>query len=504
MNRIVRRIIRREDGVTIVMVLAFMALSVPIVTAALGLASTLSIDSRVKGDIAKRQFSAIGANELAIQRLTNDDLPGPDGNGIPDLLEEDNNGIDDGDGVPDIWEDNDGDGIPDGYQETVTINDEDIVIDITPDLPAPLEAPKADGLVVVKTLLDYSPKLNYSPYAVPPGTQTGWAHYEILITNMNDVGTPPIELRRVFDGLPLEFEYKGETKLDGAPIKDPDVVNTYTLDPAEEQLLFDETEPLMGVREMLTWNIFEEKKIEVWIGPGEHVSLTYKAKFADLPDGVYCNVAWTEPEAGDFETRTGMTAPLQVGDPANTDCLGSAITIVTKATAILNPNELPLNPNDDVEISYEIIIRNSGSTDVSMWALRNKLPPGFQYQYGTTSGDITFTDPELYSPGIGYTRTRLLWFWSVVGTEIPIQAGTEKTLMFKALAPRDAGLYRNEVWAFFTEFNGYPTVEEQRAYSWPSAPVFLADVFKIKLDGKPTAMVWIVDGKAIVRRWEIN
>ena len=156
MNRIVRRIIRREDGVTIVMVLAFMALSVPIVTAALGLASTLSIDSRVKGDIAKRQFSAIGANELAIQRLTNDDLPGPDGNGIPDLLEEDNNGIDDGDGVPDIWEDNDGDGIPDGYQETVTINDEDIVIDITPDLPAPLEAPKADGLVVVKTLLDYS------------------------------------------------------------------------------------------------------------------------------------------------------------------------------------------------------------------------------------------------------------------------------------------------------------------------------------------------------------
>ena len=76
MNSMIRRILRREEGVTIVMVLAFMALSVPVVTAALGLASTLSIDSRVKGDIAQNQFSAVGANELAIQRLTDDDLPG--------------------------------------------------------------------------------------------------------------------------------------------------------------------------------------------------------------------------------------------------------------------------------------------------------------------------------------------------------------------------------------------------------------------------------------------
>ncbi|MCI0822745.1 MAG: hypothetical protein J4N34_04875, partial [Chloroflexi bacterium] len=137
----IRRILRREDGVTIVMVLAFMALSVPVVTAALGLASTLNIDSRVKGDIAQAQFSAIGANELAIQRLTEDNLPAPDGNGIPDILEEDNNGFDDGDGIPDIWEDVDGDGNPDGYHETIDIDGDPVVIDITPELPAPLQPP---------------------------------------------------------------------------------------------------------------------------------------------------------------------------------------------------------------------------------------------------------------------------------------------------------------------------------------------------------------------------
>lgn len=98
----------------------------------------------------------------------------------------------------------------------------------------------------------------------------------------------------------------------------------------------------------------------------------------------------------------------------------------------------------------------------------------------------------------------MLWFWSVVGDEVVIPAGTQKTLTFEALSPRDAGLYRNEVWAFFREFDGYTQVEEQRPYSWPSAPVYLADVFEVKLNGEPNSMVWVVDGKAIIRRWEVS
>ena len=46
----------RRGGVAILMVLSFMLFGVPIITAGLGLASTLSIDSRVKTQILDRHY----------------------------------------------------------------------------------------------------------------------------------------------------------------------------------------------------------------------------------------------------------------------------------------------------------------------------------------------------------------------------------------------------------------------------------------------------------------
>ena len=66
-----KRLIHKEDGVTMVLALAFMAISVPIITAALGLASTLTVDSTVKSRIARDQFSQIGAEELGIHQILN-------------------------------------------------------------------------------------------------------------------------------------------------------------------------------------------------------------------------------------------------------------------------------------------------------------------------------------------------------------------------------------------------------------------------------------------------
>ena len=53
------------------LVLAFMAFGVPIITAALTLSSTIAIDSRVKTDILKRQYCALGVGEY-IRYLTLD------------------------------------------------------------------------------------------------------------------------------------------------------------------------------------------------------------------------------------------------------------------------------------------------------------------------------------------------------------------------------------------------------------------------------------------------
>ena len=59
----------REEGVALVMVLAFMSIAIPLVTAALGLASALSVDSRVKTRVAKSQYSALGGAQHALYRL---------------------------------------------------------------------------------------------------------------------------------------------------------------------------------------------------------------------------------------------------------------------------------------------------------------------------------------------------------------------------------------------------------------------------------------------------
>ncbi|MCH9038968.1 MAG: DUF11 domain-containing protein [Chloroflexi bacterium] len=479
----IRRILRREDGVTIVMVLAFMALSVPVVTAALGLASTLNIDSRVKGDIAQAQFSAIGANELAIQRLTEDNLPAPDGNGIPDILEEDNNGFDDGDGIPDIWEDVDGDGNPDGYHETIDIDGDPVDIDITPELPAPLQPPSGEGLVVTKNIFDQS--RNPIPAYDSP---TDWVHYEIIVENQ---GTDPVTLLRVYDGLPPGFTYKGSSKINGTPITKPEVLND-DLAPLEALLFFDEGDQGLGGREMLAWHILDD--LELVINPGEQIVLTFKAKFQNMPDGYYCNYAWTEPEGS--QTQTGMTAPLVIGSPATTECVGVGVTVETSAVAIENPNQLPLNPNDDIEITYTIVVSNNTPADVNLWWLRNKLPPGFTYVWNSATGSLTSSNPL---PLTYAGRQRLNWFFT--SPIIMIPSGTQKEISFKALSPRAAGLYRSEVWAFFSEFVGHDDVAP---YSWPDALVFLADRYDVKIDGKPTSQVWVVDNTAYVRRWEIS
>ena len=61
--------LRRQGGQALVIVLAFMVLSIPMVTGALGLASTLSIDSNVKTRILKRQYSGLAAQQKALHDL---------------------------------------------------------------------------------------------------------------------------------------------------------------------------------------------------------------------------------------------------------------------------------------------------------------------------------------------------------------------------------------------------------------------------------------------------
>ena len=58
-----RSFLNSEKGLAMVLVIGFMAVSIPLLTGALALGGSLSADSRVKLEIAKSQYSNIGALE---------------------------------------------------------------------------------------------------------------------------------------------------------------------------------------------------------------------------------------------------------------------------------------------------------------------------------------------------------------------------------------------------------------------------------------------------------
>jgi hypothetical protein len=102
MIKLLGRVLKGQNGTGMMMVLSVMALAVPLLTGALALSGALSNDSQVKNKLAKSQYSGIGAREY-VRYLTED----PDG--WDDWLDET------------------------GGEETITINDDEVVITASED-----------------------------------------------------------------------------------------------------------------------------------------------------------------------------------------------------------------------------------------------------------------------------------------------------------------------------------------------------------------------------------
>ena len=72
MLKLISKVWRRQRGIGMMMVLAFMALSVPLVTGALSLSTSLSKDSEVKTRILKDQYAANGCTQYAYYKVSNE------------------------------------------------------------------------------------------------------------------------------------------------------------------------------------------------------------------------------------------------------------------------------------------------------------------------------------------------------------------------------------------------------------------------------------------------
>ena len=184
----------RQRGAIMVIVLAFIALAVPLVTGALGLASTLSIDSRIKTRLAKGQYSTIAGNQHAIYRIFYE-------SGYTEGLTE---------------------GVEDNY--VIDINGEQITVSVLKlsdpvNDPPPPDADSSRKFQTVKIVV---------PASASPNVQTTFT-YTVTVENRD---SEPEKLNKVHDRLEPGFAYVAGTT-SGVTTGDPSIA---VLDDGNERL----------------------------------------------------------------------------------------------------------------------------------------------------------------------------------------------------------------------------------------------------------------------------
>jgi uncharacterized repeat protein (TIGR01451 family)/fimbrial isopeptide formation D2 family protein len=259
--------LQQQDGISYLMVMAFMVLAVPLATAALGLASTLSIDSRIKTGLAKEHYAILGAAEHALYRLLYE-------SGYAISLEP---------------------GVPDTY--AITLNGQVVTVTIeklgdVSESGAPTSG--ETNLTVTKTV---------DPTTAQPDTLTTFT-YTITVKNEN---AAPVELEKLFDGLPPGFTYfPGSSS------------GLTTLDPS---ITIRQGQGSAGDQQLLTWDLTAQGII---LAPAQSVTQTFQAQ-ASVATGTYCNQAWAN--AGGSDSGSGPTAKVIVGNPSRTLCVGQAAQV---------------------------------------------------------------------------------------------------------------------------------------------------------------------------------
>ncbi len=356
----IRRLLHGEEGVAIIMALAFMVLAVPLVISALGLASTLSIDSRVKTGILKSQYSGVAGAEHALHRLLYED-------GYAQDLET---------------------GVSDEY--TITLNGEDVDISVLK-LGEPVTSvgpPPADDsrrLQAQKVV---------TPTTADANTLTTFT-YTITATNRDDDPSP---LRKIKDLLPSGFSYVAGTT-SGVTTNDPSISGqeltwnlaylSITLQPGDSvTLIFD------AQASVPEGNYCNEAS---WVEPGDDNSttgMTALVKVGSPPDNLCQGAAATLTK-----TLAQKSAP------------GETLFILTYTITIENIGNVTLNMSRLRDLLPEGFSYVSGSTsgDITsddpasmMWQGRNRLTwdfnPDVQFQPGETR-TLAFDVEAIVEPG---------------------------------------------------------------------------------------------------------
>ena len=450
----------QRGGIAFLMVLGFMALSVPLISAALGLASTANLDSHSKKQILRRQYCALGVGEYVNYLLSSTVR------------------------WYQWWVDH-----PSG-QETIDFCGESVTLFITfppqPPIETLSEPPSNPGQIPILSAYNnrrLQTLKTIEPLDVAaPTTRT----YTISATNRSSVD---VNLNKIHDQLPQGFTYLGPTS--GVTIAAPSVSGSH-----------------------LTWDLATLNLPA--LTPGESRSLTFDVSVSGaLPEGNYCNDAWSEQ--GGTQTRSGKTAKVVIGSPGNNICRNEPAAVlvaktVSSATGLSVAVLTPPASSYSMVIGYTIQIDNIGTGPLTMTRVRDLLPLGYCFVANSaTLGGVPLADPKVNIPkGQGKPcpdpddRQQLTWDLT---DQIP--SGGSRTLVFNALAVVKAGDHWSDLLVTFNEIVG-DDLELEPVYTWPTSLVTVRDVFNVEAQIGDTNQVignyevWVGSDSGTIVKWTVE
>lgn len=140
----------------------------------------------------------------------------------------------------------------------------------------------------------------------------------------------------------------------------------------------------------LEWDFSNAGYFDIPFAYGEIKTLSFRAQAA-LTEGVYCNEIRLR-SGGDYPNDIigGKTAPIVVGNPANTRCTGGLLTVDKTVDPLI------INPHEPTTVTYNITIKNIDTTPVRIYQIEDWLPStgsanaseGFVYVPGSAHGAI--------------------------------------------------------------------------------------------------------------------
>ena len=466
MNRSILR--GQRGGVALLTALSFVLFSIPLITASLDLAQVSSIDARVKTNIVQRQYCGLAVEEY-LSYLTSDNTR------WTTWLA---NNVDPND--------------PSGDTSTETVNPcgKNITVTVIQQPVVPSGStfdPIGNPLITIPLLSDFDDREFQVFKTVSDPNPTGGQPVTFTITMINRSDTATT-LDKIRDTLPAGFDYDCNASADQLTL--PGI--------APQNILPDDPSGLCpnqpGYKDEVQWDLSPGYSIP----PGGVVTLTFNAVTSVVP-ATYCNEVEVEP--GQDKTSSGKTAIVRIGtgsDPCPDS--GLVVTLTVNSTSLVS-TDTSTNPYTyTFNIDFAIKAENIGTADLSIHEYKDLLPEGFSYLSTSPSGDIT-NIPDEVKQASGVNRQWVTWQFS---PDIPITAGTSKTLIFTTIATINQGNYWSDLLA---DING--GLLSQDRYSWPTALVSVKDVYDVTAtDDEGNAQVialqvWIGDLNGVINTWNL-